>query len=1168
MSGTLVSPGVLVTITDESFYNTAGQGTVPLILIATASNKTSPTAGAGIAPQTVPAQAGKLYVATSQRDLIQSFGNPIFYANQGTPLHGYELNEYGLWTAYSYLGIANQAYILRADLDLSQLAPAVTPPTGPPVGGTYWLNLSTTKWGVFRANGSTSPGAAWVPVTVDVIAAVGDVTEEDVPLASFGSDNDIAVVALTASNYFYEKIPTVFVGSISTTTLTVTSFTSGTIAVGQTISGTGVTAATTITGLGTGSGGVGTYTVSASQTVTSTTITATSEWYKIGSSAWAAAHPTQITGTATSATLVNGNTIVINGTTVTLSQSPPHIADVVTDINGASITNIVAWQASSGALVITNTAGGFITLSNGIGTPLTTLGLIPNVVTGSVSGTTLTVTAVGTGAIAVGQLLTGAGIPSSTTVVGFGTGIGAAGTYTISAAATTGAVVTGSISTTTLTVSAVTSGVLGAGQIISGSGVTANTTILGQLSGSTGGIGTYTVSISQTASSTTITASATETIVASTAQGVSVVRNNGPTYPSGSVANSLWVKGNPSNNGALWSVEFYNSTTASWTILTAPFYPFLSGDSDGNPAKDAAAISAMPNPAAGNVYVGFDVTTGDQQIRRWSGTRWTIVTYEAEFNPGPTTSPATGTFWYDTNLQVDIMYGNGENWLGYAHQFPSTDPNGPQIAGSAPLTQSDGMTALAEGDLWIDSSNLEDYPLISRWDITDQQWLLIDNTDNTTPFGIVFADARTNSGPTFTGIVNGGDYTYSSTAGADMALSDFLDPDAPDPRFYPAGILLFNTRFSNYNIKKYEATWFNAGGFDPNTDFTTTTYSVGDNRYVFPTLSSPATWVTASGNQTTGAPYMGRKAQRVMIVEALAAVVNSNQDIRSEVVFFNLMSAPGYVELLPEFVTLNTDMKEVAFCVGDTPIRLASDATSIQNWATNNADVAATGEDGLTTGNAYTGIYYPWGLSTNLDGTEIMIPPSAIGLVTIAYNDQIAYPWYAPAGFNRGLVTNATSVGYLSSESEYVPTILNQGQRDVLYTNNINPIAYIPNRGLVVFGQKTLSPVTSALDRVNVARLINYIAYNLDLIMKPFLFEPNVTATRATVAATATRFFNSLVLRNGLYDFAVVCDTTNNTPDRIDQNELWVDCAIQPVKAIEFIYVPVRILTTGASLSG
>ena len=273
-----------------------------------------------------------------------------------------------------------------------------------------------------------------------------------------------------------------------------------------------------------------------------------------------------------------------------------------------------------------------------------------------------------------------------------------------------------------------------------------------------------------------------------------------------------------------------------------------------------------------------------------------------------------------------------------------------------------------------------------------------------------------------------------------------------------------------------------------------------------------------------GAPWMGRKAQRTLVVRALQACVTANQDIRSEVVFFNLMAAPGYPELINEFVTLNTDMKHVAFCLADTPARLNPQATALQNWATNYANVPSDGEDGLVTGDRYTAVFYPWGLGTNLDGNEIMVPPSAIALRVIAYNVQVSYPWYAPAGFNRGLVTNAASVGYLSSENEYVPTILNTGQRDVMYTNRINPIAYIPNRGLVVFGQKTLSPVSTALDRINVARLACYVSYHLDLILKPFLFEQNTTATRATVKTTCVRFFSSLVQLNGVYDFVVVCD--------------------------------------------
>ena len=304
--GTLVSPGVSVSIIDESVYASSGPGTVPLIVIATQTNKASPTAGGGIAPMTVPAQAGQLFLATSQRDLIQSYGNPFFYNVQGTPVPDYELNEFGLWAAYSYLGIQNQAYILRGDIDTSQLLPSVSSPTGPPISGTYWFDLTDTLWGVFRANGSTTPGNAWTAVNV-LVAGESNVSDENVPLDEFGSNGNVCVVPLTLNNYLYENI-----------------------------------------------GGT---------------------WYQIGTAAWEAAHPTVLQGTATSATLTLNNTVIINGTTVTVTTSPYLIANFVSDINTAAVPNITASVATNGALVLTNTAGTSITLANGTGTPLTTLGL-------------------------------------------------------------------------------------------------------------------------------------------------------------------------------------------------------------------------------------------------------------------------------------------------------------------------------------------------------------------------------------------------------------------------------------------------------------------------------------------------------------------------------------------------------------------------------------------------------------------------------------------------------------------------------------------------------------------------------------------------------------------------------------------------------------------------
>ena len=129
--------------------------------------------------------------------------------------------------------------------------------------------------------------------------------------------------------------------------------------------------------------------------------------------------------------------------------------------------------------------------------------------------------------------------------------------------------------------------------------------------------------------------------------------------------------------------------------------------------------------------------------------------------------------------------------------------------------------------------------------------------------------------------------------------------------------------------------------------------------------------------------------------------------------------------------------------------------------------------------------------------------------------------------------------------------------------NKVNPIATFPAEGIVVFGQKTLQVTQSALDRINVSRLAVYLRTQLDAVAKPFIFEPNDELTRNEIKQAIESFLLELVGQRALYDYLVVCDDTNNTTTRIDRNELYVDIAIEPVKSVEFIYIPLRIKNTG-----
>jgi phage tail sheath protein FI len=263
-------------------------------------------------------------------------------------------------------------------------------------------------------------------------------------------------------------------------------------------------------------------------------------------------------------------------------------------------------------------------------------------------------------------------------------------------------------------------------------------------------------------------------------------------------------------------------------------------------------------------------------------------------------------------------------------------------------------------------------------------------------------------------------------------------------------------------------------------------------------------------------------------------------------------------------VTLNNNRNNTAYIIGDTPLRLPDQATDLINWATNQAGAISTGEDGLVTRNEYMGLFYPSGITTDLTGAAVVVPASHMMLRTFLRNDTIAYPWLAPAGTRRGTIDNATNIGYLDAATgEFVVIKNRMAIRDVLYTNQINPLAYFTGIGLLNYGNKNVKDTQSALDRINVARLVAYIRYQLQILARPFVFEPNDALTRSQIQGVVQSLFIDLVAKRGLYDYLVVCDDSNNTPARIDRNELWIDVAIEPVKAAEFIYIPVRVLNTG-----
>jgi hypothetical protein len=1192
----LNSPGVQVSIIDQSQYLPSASNSIPLLILATATNKASVTSAGTIASGTLASNANKLYQLTSQRDLITLFGSPFFYkTTDGTPIHGYELNEYGLLAAYSLLGVTNSCYVLRADIDLAEMVGRLTRPDGPPPDGTYWLDTTNSMWGIFEFSMDTGK---FSPVVPYVLTSASQMTTgaNPYPKQTIGNPGEYAVIPmmpslglLSASTFFYK--------------------------------------------------------------------TRSNVWVAMGTHEWKMANPT-VVGNNTPISLTSGQRLQINipsqNITVTVTvpgngtTSPSNFA---TEINNLKIGDLHA-QIDNGSLAIYygeyGSSKSIILSGFGSESLLSDLGITPGqyftpeVAYGRSAQMPLWTASQDnprpTGSVWIKTSETGGGMNLmlnkyslvkgqfvSNTVNIYQTELSAL--YNLD---DTGgkAIPQGTIIATVNTQAIPESSIQFYYRYATGPTiVTGNTnypnltshigrsvSVVVSLPGSSTlsqrysvpildpGVGTdparwlnifvnswaatqipYTKAVITTDGALQLTHTLGGEIY------ITSIDNNGlptglitalgfnPTTTPGArrgFVDTLIKSGlsQSSTNGSGSAASFtitnslghYRITSATGGINYAVGNNIvitgnlLGGDS---PLNDLTMTVQEIGP--GGSLVHATISSGiAKPIYSAALSNWYPLDYVANEGAPATLPMAQQEWYYSTATEVDIMVNKNNQWVGYknTNYDSSGHPRGALLSGTGttnaggiiisanePTTQDNG-NALVYGDLWLNSSDLENYPNISRWEEvnTVDQWVAIDITDQISSSGILFADARWAP----SGLVD--PISDPIPTIASLVSSNYVDLDRPNPQSYPQGMLLFNTRRSGFNIKRFEPTWFSRANYPDS-------QSLPD---------MPYTWVSSSGLKEDGSAYMGRKAQRNMVVQALKAAINTNMQIREEDTFINLIAAPNYPELQPDMITWNNDRNQTAFVIGDTPLRLDDQATNLTNWATNQMGATETGEEGWVTRDSYLGVFYPSGITSDLSGASAVVPSSHMVLRTFLTNDTIAYPWLAAAGVRRGNITNATNIGYLNGTTGEFETIKNRNSiRDVLYTNQINPLAYFTGVGLLNYGNKTSYASNSALDRINVARLICYIRYQLQIAARPFVFEPNDALTRSQLTAVIQSLFIDLVAKRGLYDYLVICDESNNTPARIDRNELWVDVAIEPVKAAEFIYIPVRIANTGANLA-
>lgn len=460
------------------------------------------------------------------------------------------------------------------------------------------------------------------------------------------------------------------------------------------------------------------------------------------------------------------------------------------------------------------------------------------------------------------------------------------------------------------------------------------------------------------------------------------------------------------------------------------------------------------------------------------------------------------------------------------------------------LTSSFQLETLAWGDQMNNTSSLSNGALASgssqnvRWEVTN---------------------VSTGSG-TFTVVVRRGDDNDSQKNILETWANVSLDPQLPNyisrvigdlkPVYVPA------TGTDSAYIQ-YQGNYANASQYVRVSAVTTPNVDSLDNNGFFKS-GSFANTLPAVGSGSYGGSFSGGKADTNVTKSMNEAITATNIQgfapadynlafnllTNRDEYQFNVLLAPG-VGL--DCAAANTMIATVegrgdAIAITDAGVYGTPISTATATAAGQSSNYAAT--------------YYPWVqlYSANL-GKTVWCPPSTVIGGVLAFNDQVGAEWFAPAGLNRGGIPSV-----VRAERR-----LSQTDRDTLYSANVNPLATFPGTGVCVWGQKTLQHKPTALDRVNVRRLLIALKDFIGGISRGLVFEQNTTVTRNRFLSQVNPYLESVVQRQGLYAYKVIMDDTNNTPDVVDRNQLVGQIYIQPTKTAEFIILNFNILPTGAT---
>jgi len=521
----------------------------------------------------------------------------------------------------------------------------------------------------------------------------------------------------------------------------------------------------------------------------------------------------------------------------------------------------------------------------------------------------------------------------------------------------------------------------------------------------------------------------------------------------------------------------------------------------------------------------------------------TLVTTYSQFKQifGGAVTSGSNTYGYFTNTAVYNYFNNGGTSMLVARvvsgSYTSATANVSASAGAASQpafvleTLSKGVIMNSEGPTGSNGTLLSGSADNIRWQISQ---------------------ASTGSG-TFTLVIRQGNDTTTTPSVLETWTNLSLDPKSPNFIASVIGDYTYNYNATNNQIE--------VSGSFPNRSAYVRVKSVGlltpdyfDNNGVakpqytasIPTVAS-GTFGGAIGDIKGGANFyetINSSNTQGLVAGNYTNMINlfANSDDYK----YNILVTPGLYQ--EDYAT------PIASIISNTQNR--GDAIFIADMVKYGSNVSTAVSEAGEIDNSYAATYWPWLQTVDIEtGKNVWVPASTMIPGVYAYNDRVGAEWFAPAGFNRGGLSTVIRV-----EQK-----LSQANRDTLYLGKVNPIATFPGQGIVVFGQKTLQTKSTALDRVNVRRLLIALKNYIGGVANNLVFEQNTAATRSSFLSQVNPYLESVQQRQGLYAYRVVMDGTNNTADVIDRNQLVGTIYIQPTKTAEFVVLNFNILPTGAS---